>query len=254
MEEFDFDLNADMGTSVSQLRSRGNYNEPNENTHTEDFDYDKVMEHFNSEQSSSGFNYDTNRDTMISTMSTTLATDKQPTEMFTNTSQPTNIPQYVPEHRPKKQQNMNRFVRDLETNLDNFGKVNLNEPLPVNFTRPMIAKSVQNLQKQKHIEQMGNTNNGSNTQAGAKTKQEKILEQPKDDSIMGQVKNFFNKIEFREIIICMLLFMVLNNKIVIELIYDKIPWIQNIESPYPNLILRTIIFGLILILIKKFNL
>ncbi len=247
MEEFDFDLNADMGTSVSQLRSR--INESNENTHTEDFDYDKVMEHFNSEQSSGGFNYDTNRDTMISTMSTTLATDKQPTEMFTNTSQAPNIPQYVPEHRPKKQQNMNRFVRDLETNLDNFGKVNLNEPLPVNFTRPMIAKSVPVYAKPKSIEQMGNTNVPSTT-----SKQEKKQEQPKDESILGQVKNFFGKIEFREIIICMLLFMVLNNKIIIELIYDKIPWIKNVESPYPNLILRTIIFGLILILIKKFNL
>lgn len=252
MEEFDFDLNTDMGTSVSQLRSR--VNESNENTHTEDFDYDKVMEHFNSEQSSGTFNYDTNRDIMINTMSSTLATDKQPTEMFTNTSQAPNIPQYVPEHRPKKQQNMNRFVRDLETNLDNFGKVNLNEPLPVNFTKPMMAKSMQNLQKQKSIEQMGNTNNGSNTQASAKTKQEKKQEQPNDESILGQIKNFFGKIEFREIIICMLLFMVLNNKIIIELIYDKIPWIKNVESPYPNLILRTIIFGLILILIKKFNL
>jgi hypothetical protein len=251
MEEFDFDLNNDMGTSVSQLRSRGNnLNEANENTHSDDFDYDKVMEHFNSEQNSGGFNYDTNRDTMINTMSTTLATDKQPTEMFTNTSQPQNIPQFVPEHRPKKQQNMNRFVRDLETNLDNFGRVNLNEPLPVNFTKPMMAKPVPVFQKQKHIETMAN----ANVTASATTKQEKKQESNKDESVIGRIKNYFNKIEFREIIICMLLFMVLNNKIVIELIYEKIPFMQQISSPYPNLILRTIIFGLILILIKKFNL
>ena len=117
MEEFDFDLNNEIGTSVSQLKSKGNnLNEYNENT--EDFDYDRVMEHFNSEQNNSTFNYDNNRDSIINTMSNTIVMDKQPTEMFTNSQQ-------TIENRPKKQQNINRFVRELENNLDNFGKVNL---------------------------------------------------------------------------------------------------------------------------------
>jgi hypothetical protein len=58
----------------------------------------------------------------------------------------------------------------------------------------------------------------------------------------------------REIFISMLLFMIINNKIIIELIYNYIPSFQRMESPYPNLLLRTIIFGLILYLIKKFKL
>lgn len=243
MEEFDFDLNNDMGTSVSQLKLKASNNDHNENTHTEDFDYDKVMEHFNSEQSNGTFNYDTNRDAIINTMGNTLVNDKQAPEMFTNTDVQQNLSHHVNEHRPKKQQNMNRFVRDLENNLDNFGKVNLNEPLPVNFTKPMIPKQVPSYVKPKQIETMTNS------------KQEKST-QPiqKEQTIIDIIKNFFNKIEFREIIICMLLFMVLNNKIIIELIYDKIPWIKSIDSPYPNLILRTFVFGIILILIKKFNL
>jgi hypothetical protein len=58
----------------------------------------------------------------------------------------------------------------------------------------------------------------------------------------------------RDIFISILLFMLLNNKIVIEIIYNYIPAFQRMESPYPNLLLRTLIFGLILYLIKKFKL
>lgn len=248
MEEFDFDLNNDMGTSVSQLKSKANnfidQNE-NTNTHTEDFDYDKVMEHFNSEHNSGTFNYDTNRESIINAMGTTLTADRQPTEMFTNTNAQQNLPQYVNENKPRKQQNMNRFVRDLENNLDNFGKVNLNEPLPVNFTKPMIPKQALITQKPRIMEPM--TNNEPE-----KTKPKK--ETPKNETVFDIINNFFNKIEFREIIICMLLFMVLNNKIIIELIYDKLPYMKTFDSPYPNLIVRTFIFGITLILIKKFNL
>jgi hypothetical protein len=231
MEEFDFDLNNEIGTSVSQLKSKGNnLNEYTENVNTDDFDYDKVLEHFNSEQNNSTFNYDTNRDNILNVMTNTIVTDKQPPEMFTNTSQ--NI-----ENRPKKHQNMNRFVRDLENNLDNFGKVNLNEPLPVNFTKPMIPKKIINIQPQKNIEPMVNT--------------ESIKKEPiKELTLIDNIKSFFDKVEFKEIIICLLLFMLLNNKVIIEFIYNNIPYIQNIDNPYPNLILRTLLFGIILILSK----
>ncbi len=236
MEEFDFDLNNEIGTSVSQLRSRNTVSNDNQEPNTDtDFDYDKVMEHFNSEQSTAQFNYDTNRDSIISTMAGSLSTDKI-TESFSNT-QP-NIPK-ANAIRPKKQQNMNRFVRDLETNLDNFSKVNLNEPLPVNFTKPMIPKS---MPANRIVETMVPDNK--------KTKPEPV----KEETLADSVKNFFKKIDFRETIILMLLFMVLNNKIVIEFIYDKIPYMQKFDSPYPNLIIRTLIFGIIFLVIKKFNL
>lgn len=240
MEEFDFDLNNEIiGTSVSQLKTNGN--NFNENTYTEDFDYDKVLEHFNAEQNNTSFNYDTNRDTIINSMSNTIVTDKQQPEMFSNT--PQNISNFNIENRPKKQQNMNRFVRDLENNLDNFTKINLNEPLPVNFTKPMIPKVTS--VKPRYLEPMGNTDS---------KKPEVPTEPAKEKTIIDVIKNFFNKIEFRETFICMLLFMVLNNKIIIEFIYDKLPYIQKIDSPYPNLILRTLFFGILLIIIKKFNL
>lgn len=241
MEEFDFDLNNEIGTSVSQLKSKGNqFNDHNDAVNTDtDFDYDKIMEHFNSEQNNTTFNYDSNRDVVMNSMSTTLVGDKQPTEMFTNTG--LQIPQMANENRPRKQQNMNKFAKDLENNLDNFGKVNLNEPLPVNFSKSMIQKQQLPFQKTKVIEQMNNNES---------KKQEQVLE----INYFDFIKKFFNKIEFGEIIISMLLFMVLNNKIIIEQIYNKIPYIQKIDSPYPNLVIRTLFFGIILFLIKKFNL
>jgi hypothetical protein len=66
--------------------------------------------------------------------------------------------------------------------------------------------------------------------------------------------DFFKKVDYKEILICMVLFMVLNNKIIIELIYERVPYIKVIESPYPNLIFRTLIFGIAFFLVKKFNL
>jgi hypothetical protein len=232
MEEFDFDLNNEIGTTVSQLKSKSNpMIETNIDTK---FNYDKVIEHYNSEQPNTIFNYDTNRDTIINTMSNTLTQnqDIQSIEKMSNTKQ--NTPYQMNENRPIKQQNMNSIVRDLENNLDNFGKVNLNEPLPVNFTKSMIPKQIP---KKKPIEFMSN--------------EPKKSEPIKEQTIVDIIRNFFRKIEFKEVIITMLLFIVLNNKIIIEMIYEKIPYVKIIQSPYPNLIIRTIIFGIILIIIKN---
>lgn len=243
MEEFDFDLNNEIGTSVSQLRTNNSHASNNlENIKHSDteFDYGKIMENFNSDPTiNNGLNYDTNRDTLITTMSNVLSrNDKEPIERFSNINN---------EIRPKKQQNMNRFIKDLENNLDNFNKINLNEPLPVNFTKQMMPKTQFQYQRAVNIEPMINV-----------TEQKKIVTESKplqieEKSGIDIIKKLFN-FEFREVIVSMLLFMVLNNKIIIELIYNKLPIINTWNSPYPNLLFRTIIFGLILILLKKFNL
>jgi len=59
------------------------------------------------------------------------------------------------------------------------------------------------------------------------------------------------RINYIEIIIYMIIFILLNNKFTIEIIYN-LPFIKTINSPYPNLILRTLLFGLIVYLYKKF--
>jgi hypothetical protein len=50
-----------------------------------------------------------------------------------------------------------------------------------------------------------------------------------------------------------LIFILLNNKFIIELIYDKIPFVKKYDSPYPNLLIRSALFGLIIWSLKKFN-
>ena len=231
MEEFDIDLNNDIGTSVLQLQNK------NQQYLENDFNYDNIVEQFNSESNINGFDYNNNRDNLINTMVDTIDNknkyDINHKEHFTNT---------IIDVRPKKQ-NINNFVRNLENNLDNFNQhisTNLNEPLPVNLTKQMI-NNLNN--KNNHIiEPMANI-------------QEKIIPVQKKNITVQEEKVGLEKllnIEYIEIIICIILFMLLNNKLIIESIYS-IPLFQKINSPYPNLLLRAIIFGLLLFLIKKFN-
>ena len=59
------------------------------------------------------------------------------------------------------------------------------------------------------------------------------------------------KINYNEIFIYMIIFILLTNTFIITTIYN-IPFIKNINSPYPNLIIRTLLFGLIVYLYKKY--
>ena len=111
--------------------------------------------------------------------------------------------------KEKKNINMNNFVRNLETNLDNLGKSNNN----INSIK--IKKNV-NITK--------------------------------DKSYLAQ----FVEYKYLDILISMLLFLLLNNKLTIETIYRILS--LNIDNPYPNLIIRTIIFGALIFLIKKYYL
>ena len=67
-----------------------------------------------------------------------------------------------------------------------------------------------------------------------------------DKKIKNKNKKFFKKYNY--IIISLLVFMLLNNKSVIGLIYN-IPFVK--DKIFLNLLIRTIIFGIILSLYKK---
>lgn len=140
--------------------------------------------------------------------------------------------------RPKREINMNQFARNMEVNLDNF---NSREPLPVNFTHQMMNSSQNKLIEQ--IEQLEKTPQDS----------VQMTKTPEENQgfrgILSRITNF----EYIDIILYVLIFMLLNNKFIIGLIY-RAPFIRTIASPYPNLIIRSLIFGLSIYLIKKFNL
>ena len=118
-----------------------------------------------------------------------------------------------PKKTKKKSINMNNFVRDLETNLENLSK------------KPSQYDNISS------INLKGNINNEKS--GGSRTFYEQCIE-----------------FKYLDIIFSILLFLLLNNKLSIEIIY-KIPYI---DSPYPNLLIRSIIFGLLIFLIKKYYL
>ena len=68
-----------------------------------------------------------------------------------------------------------------------------------------------------------------------------------DKSIYEQIIEF----KYIDIIFCILLFMLLNNKLTIETIY-KLPYINIENGVFLNLLIRSIMFGLILFIIKKY--
>ena len=123
--------------------------------------------------------------------------------------------------------NMNHFAKKLENKLDNIKK-DRERDMFVDVKRPpakMNVDSIKLVQKELKPSQA-----------------KKQVEEPK----------LSKQFEYKDIIIYVVLFIILNSKLVIELIYDKISFTQ--DKPYPNLLIRAIVFGGLLFLIKKFNL
>ena len=114
--------------------------------------------------------------------------------------------------KKKKNINMNSFVRNLETNL-------------------------------------GNLNNSNNMNSDSI----KINDNPKIDNNLnnGYYDTIIN-FKYMDILLSVLLFLLLNNKLSIETIY-RIPN-MSLDNPYYNLIIRAIVFGILLFIIKKYYL
>jgi hypothetical protein len=284
MDEFDIELDSDIGTSVSKIKKYSNESE---------FDYDKVMEilnnsetintHENVNEKSKDFleyePYQAKLDKLntlsttkyepasfeskdsktsmllnnlsktqivyepyqakLDTLSTTkykpgeqnCKTSSYPTNKFTSIQTVRNLEDTVFNSRPKKEINMNKFVKNIEYNIDNI------DPLPANFTKNMINQNI-NLETFNPVPSI-----------------ETIKIQPTEKQI--EEISLYTKIvnwKYFDIILYILIFILLNNKFIIEIIYDKIPYMKTSESSYPNLIIRSLIFGMLIFLIKKFNL
>ena len=241
-EEFDLNADSDIGTSVSKLRNNDNNegfinlnNDPHNLRHTDtDIDYDKILENFNNAETNNSkaqFNYDNTRKNM---------------ETFTST---------ITDVKPKKAINMAQFAKNVEADLERFQNVrtdNYNEPLPVNYFKNSISTNNRPILEQHNqysIEQMNNVKPTINVKPIEEVKKDKKIELNKQDDSFSKIIN-----EYRDILMYVLIFILLNNKFIIEIIYNKIPFVNKIDNPYPNLIIRSVIFGLLIFAIKKFNL
>jgi hypothetical protein len=71
--------------------------------------------------------------------------------------------------------------------------------------------------------------------------------------IINKINNTSNKVslKYSELIIYLILFILLNNQFTVTLIHN-LPYFNKSNSSYPNLILRTLLFGLIIYLFKKY--
>ena len=127
----------------------------------------------------------------------------------------------------KKDFSINSFVKDLEKNLDNFDNIDFQSgPLPSNLNI--------DFQKQKN-----------------KNKNKEIIEVPivkkkkvkKESSWDKNIYKFLLKI--REPLVIVLLFILLNNNELIDLI-NRIPNINYFNNDYPSLIIRGIILAFII--------
>jgi hypothetical protein len=256
MDEFDIELDSDIGTSVSKIKNKEQNINPNHNLNNEmikytetEFDYDKVMEilHNSETKNSHGMNEQFRREAATPSRIISQSTDK--------------FNSCVQDVRPKREINMNKIVKNIESNIDNYNRINFNEPIPINFTKNLLTQNndrqeqilnLETFSQVPHVEtikmkQNEELNTNYKQIIGEQQENKKELDQP---SLLSKILGW----RYLDIIIYVLIFMLLNNKFVIELIYDRVPYIKTIESPYPNLILRSIVFGLLIFLIKKFNL
>ena len=98
-----------------------------------------------------------------------------------------------------------------------------------------------NIETKNNIE----TNNNLDTNDYLQTN----LESKEKEKIKEKNNMFF---KYKNIIIYIIFFIILNNQYVIEFIYN-FPYIKTLNSPYPNLIIRTLIFGLLIYLFRTFR-
>jgi len=137
--------------------------------------------------------------------------------------------------------NVNNFVQDLENNLDNFDSVDKNiEPIASNYNFNKIndnfTEKIINFEDDDNEDSNNNINYNKELKKGYENWNNKIYDL---------------LINIKEPLIIILLFILLNNIDFIVLI-NTLPFIHKIDSPYPSLIIRGIIFASIIYYLRKF--
>jgi hypothetical protein len=123
-------------------------------------------------------------------------------------------------NEPVNSINMSQMARNLENELDNLDKKEDVEVVDTIKVSNMVQPTKPKQNKEKTVEHFN-------------------------------LNNIYS--DYKDIILIVLIFMLLNNKFIIELIY-RIPVLNRFNNPYINLLLRASIFGGIMYYIKTKNL
>ena len=122
--------------------------------------------------------------------------------------------------------NIDNFVKDLETNLDNFDNI---QPSNVSFVNEKLKK--------KKVENLENV------------VVEKV-EPVETHSINWKELIYTFLVEIKEPVIIIIIFILVNNPDFIRVV-AKIPYINRVSTMYPSLIIRGLILALIVYLLRK---
>jgi len=181
MEEFDIDLSDIGGTSINNLYDNNLY----DNKKNTELDNLKIE-----------------RNKLVVTNKPTLA-DLSDNNISVN-------------YRPKKNVNMNKLIKNLESDLNKYSSDDIlnNDNIPVALNDNQLKKKITQVQT--------NTN---------------TITKP---------------IDTVELLIYVLIFMILNNKFIIDIIYNYVPYIKNFNNTYSNLVIRSCLFGFCIYLYKKY--
>jgi len=141
--------------------------------------------------------------------------------------------------RPQRPVNMTEFTKKINNNIERMYDDNNAEPQPINYDRQMEKKD--NLDKLLPQEITDSVN--------------KNKDQP-EENIMKTLNNYYvyinknySKILTQDIVIYTILFLLLNNKFVINFLYNII-FISRYEKYHLNLLVRTLLFFASMYLIK----
>jgi hypothetical protein len=120
-------------------------------------------------------------------------------------------------YRPKKNINMNNLIKNVESDLKKYSS---------------ISDDI-----------LGNDNIPT-----------AINEQPKKKVVIKSTKTqpIRSNNDMIEVLIYILIFMILNNKFIIDLIFNFVPYMNSFNNTYPNLLIRSVIFGLLVFIYKKY--
>jgi hypothetical protein len=122
--------------------------------------------------------------------------------------------------------NIDNFVKDLETNLDNFDNI---QPSNVSFVNEKLKK--------KKVENLENV------------VVEKV--EPIETHSINWKELIYNfLVEIKEPVIIIIIFILVNNPDFIRVV-AKIPYINRVSTMYPSLIIRGLILALIVYLLRK---
>jgi hypothetical protein len=255
MDEFDIDvdINSDIGTYVSKIKNTNPNNGEIKQSETE-FDYDKAMEIlYNSETNNSYHNNKQNKLNGINPNNDIIS-------YSTNNSN-----SYIKDVIPKKEININNMVRNIESNIDNHNRNidNHNRNIESNIDNHNIniESNIDNHNRNIFSNNISNQNLKMEKNSQILPVQTIKMNNPEHINIINETNDtdkcyIFTKIlrfEYLHFFIYVFSFILLNNPVIIKLIYDRVPYINIIKSPYPNLILRSLFFGILLLLIKKYN-